>query len=503
MLLITDGDRPVAIAGVMGGANSEIGGGTDKIILESANFDFISIRKTSQILGLRTESSMRFEKALDPNLCELALARAVELVKKLCPRALVVSKLVDEKKFNLNQGPIELDLEWINKFMGENVEVKKVVETLNRLGFSAEKSPEGKLSVTIPTWRARRDISTKEDLAEEVARIYGYDNLTPLMPRVEMKSPLVNKEKVLEKKIKNILAEGTALIEVYNYSFVSEEQLKKLGIDFSTHLRLANPISAKGTMLRQNLAPNVILNIKTNQARFEEIKIFEIGSIFLPEMSGEENKNNEADEKLPYQEKRLGIVVAGSNGKQDVFRKTKGVVEHLLSHFDLPVVFNTRETIPGWADQDVSADIEAGQKTLGLVCKLDKKISQSLGIKKEAAVAEISLKELFNVISQKENKKYQAYEKFPPVIRDLAFVVRAKILYNDIRGEIINFDELIKSVELFDVYQGGKLGKDKKNLAFHIIYQADKTLTSGEVDKIQQSLIKHVEEKFEAKIRNF
>ncbi len=508
ILVIADSQKPIAIAGVMGGVNSEINNETDSIIIESANFDFISIRKTQQKLGLRTESSIRFEKALDPNLCEIAIARTVELVKKICPKAKMISNLMDERKINsakAGQGPIKLDLDWLNQRIGQEIEKDKVIKILESLGFGVEKNIKDTIghsvSVTIPTWRATRDISIPEDLVEEVARIYGFNNLTANMPRVAMEAPIINQEKMLERKIKNILFQGVALSEVYNYSFVGQEQLEKLGIEISAHIRLANPIATHQTMLRQSLAPNLINDIKVNQMRFEQIGLFEIGNIYLSNL-GELAKDGKGKEKLPYQEKRIGIIMAADK-KEDIFAKIKGAVDYLLSSLDLTVDFNPIEITPNWADKNISAKIIVAKKYIGLATKLDNKIAKSLSIKKEVGIAEISFRELFNIVETQGVKKYQEYAKFPPVVRDLAFVVNEEILYNDIRDEIIGFDELIKSVELFDVYQGGKLGAGKKNLAFHIIYQTDKTLTAEEVDELQKELIKRLEKKFEAKIRDF
>lgn len=498
-LVIADSKKAIAIAGVMGGANSEINENTTTIILESANFDFVSIRKTAQKLALRTEASMRFEKSLDPNLCELALARAVNLIKEICPTAKVASKVIDEKKFSLNQGPIELDLDWLEKFVGEKVKKEEVLEILNKLGFIIEEK-ENILSVTIPTWRATKDISIREDLGEEVARIYGYDNLHLTMPLVTMRASEANKEKELINKIKSILVGSPILTEVYNYSFVGEDLLKKLNIDFSKHICLANPIAIQHSMLRQNLAPNMFLNVRTNQSRYDLIKIFEIGSVYLG-MTGEINKDSDGKEKLPYQEKRLGILIAGS-AKDNVFIKVKGVVELLFSGLDLSVEYNVAgsEVISNWSDKNRVAKIKVGQRLIGFVSVLDKKYATSLGIKKECAIAEISLKELLDIVSGQEVKKYKELDKYPPVVRDLAFVVNEKVLYNDIRNEIINFHEYVKEVELFDVFQGDTIGKGNKNLAFHIIYQTNRTMTAKEVDDLQASLIQRMEEKFEATI---
>lgn len=320
------------------------------------------------------------------------------------------------------------------------------------------------------------------------------------MPRVGMKAPEFNQERILERKIKSFLSEGAGLAEVYNYSFVGEEQLEKLNIEVN-HIKLANPITTHQTMLRQSLVPNLVENIKINQARYSNIGLFEMGSIYL-NMEGELKKDAKGKGKLPYQEKRLGIIIA-SDKKEDVFAQVKSVIGYLLTKLDFDVTFVQTEMKPDWVDKNVSAKIVANGKDLGIVARLNNKVVNNLGIKKQAAIAEISARELFDLAAKQGVKKYQEFAKFPPAVRDLAFVVNEKIMYNDIRDEILHFHEYIKTADLFDVYQGKKLGAGKKNLAFHIIYQTDKTLTAEEIDKLQQGLIKKLEEKFEAKIRDF
>lgn len=499
MLVIADHKNPIAIAGVMGGTNSEINNETESVIIESANFDFVSIRKTSQALGLRSEASMRFEKGLDPNLCELALARTVEFILEVCPTAKIATKVADISKFKLNKGPIELDGEWVKQIIGADISENEIIRILTHLGFGVVKK-DNIYKVSIPSWRATRDISIKEDLVEEIARIYGYDNIEPIMPKVEMMPPPVNEERILERKIKNILSFGTGLSETYNYPFVGEDQLKKLGIDCSDYIRLANPIVEHLIMLRQNLSTNLFNNIKINQARSRNLGFFEIASVFSS-IAGELEKGGESKDKLPYQEKRLGIILASEDNKE-LFDEIKGVIEKLLSHFNLKAEYFATEIIPNWADSVYGTEIKVKNKAIGLINRLDPKIAKKLGLKKTVFVAEITVNDVFLIVKN-INFEYEEYEKYPPVIRDLAFVVMEKVLYNDIREEMINFHDFIKKVDLFDVYRGEKIGADKKNIAFHIVYHGDRTLKSEEVDKVQAELIERLEQKFEAKIRDF
>ncbi|MFH1523018.1 MAG: phenylalanine--tRNA ligase subunit beta [Patescibacteria group bacterium] len=506
-LVIADSKKPIAIAGVMGGGNSEINLKTKCIIIESANFNAISIRKTSQKLGLRTEASIRFEKFLDPNLCELAIARTVELIKKVCSKAEVASNLVDEKKFKLNQGPIKINVDWLNKMIGEKISKNRVIGILKSLGFKHTPVPSqgGNILVTVPTWRATRDISIPEDLVEEVARIYGYNNLKPQMPAVVMKAPEINEERKLERKIKLILAQGAKLTESYNYSFVCQEQLAKLEISNTGYIELVNPIASHQTRLRQSLLPNLLENIELNQSRYDKIGLFEIGNIFKDE-TGEINKDNKKNAKLPFQGKSVGIIVAGEK-KDEVLIRMKGVVTYLLNSLNIVVEFQPNKIKDEKVDniiKEMSLVIVNEDKHIAPINLLNNKIVRGIGIKKEVAYTEICLEVLFNLASKNSGKKYEEITKYPSVVRDLAFVVSSEVLYNNIRKEIDEFNELINDVELFDVFQGDKLGHNKKSLAFHISYKAvDRTLTAEEVDKLQEGLVKNLEKKFKAQIRNF
>ncbi|MDA3840440.1 MAG: phenylalanine--tRNA ligase subunit beta [Patescibacteria group bacterium] len=506
MIVIADSKKPLALAGVMGGANSEISNETQEIIFESANFDFVSVRKTSNKLSLRTDSSSRFEKGLDPNMCEKALVRAVELVTEIIPGAEISSQLSDEKKFELNLGPIEIEIDWFAKILGVKIEKKKILASLASLGFIVE-DMDKKINVTIPTWRATKDISTKEDVAEEVARIFGYDNIPSLMPSLLMEAPELNNELSLIRRIRETL-KGLSLSEVYNYSFVDEAQLKKMGVDSSQYFKLANPLTANQTLLRQKLSTNLILNVKTNQARFEDFAIFEIGNVFLSH-AGSFGKDKKSDEKLPYQENRLGMLFA-SDKEDGLFRKAKGSIEALFASLGLKLAFCEADSQSNWAQKTNSSDVylagQRGTKTdifLGTISMMDGKISRSLGIKKQFVIAEFFMSEILKTSVEREEKTYKPIPKYPALLRDLAFVVNKKISYSDIVSSIYKHSEYIESIELFDVYVGENIGGDNKNIAFRVRYQADKTLTNEEVDDIQKELLNKMGEKFEAVIRDY
>ena len=503
-IVIADGSKAIAIAGLMGGKNSEINNDSKSLILEAANFKAISIRRTSQRLGLRTEASTRFEKSLDPNLSTEAVFRFLSLLKELCPEMTLASSLIDINNSLIPNLEIELDLNWLNNKIGQAIPKDTVINILSKLGFKVNTSHKELLKVAVPSWRATKDISTKEDLAEEILRLYGYDNIESKLPLQLLTLPLLNQERILERKIKDILVLKDSLTETYNYSFVGEEQLKKMNIDFFNYLRLANPLSGIQNLLRQSLVPGLAANIKTNQAKKNDLGFFEFGSVFF-NAPGALNKDNSGQEKLPFQEKRLGIVLSGA--KDEVFFELKGITDSLFKealNSGAEAQFSSLDNIPGWADSKMVAKVSLLNKEVGVIAMLSSNVEDNLNLKLKTAVLEINFDLLADIIINYPALRFKEAPKYPALMRDLAFVVSEEILYNDLRELILNFNPLIKSVELFDIYSGNKLEKNEKSLAFHLEYQSDeKTMTAEEVDSIQSALLTEMARKFEAKLRDF
>lgn len=503
-LLITDGQKPLAIAGVMGGKESGVSFDTSSIILEAANFQAHTIRKTSQKLNLRSESSLRFEKSLDPEMTILALKRFCVLLKEICPDLVFSSKLFD--KYIKEQEKIELKLSfsWLNNKIGQEIEQNKIINYLEKLGFEIKDKEEDFFTVIVPSWRASKDVKQKEDILEEVLRLFGYDNIESSLPLEKLSLPEINKERLLERKIKEVLSLKHSLFEVYNYSFVGEDQLKKMGIDFLNHLKLANPLSENHSILRQSLVPNMSLNIKNNQAKASSLRLFEIGRVFFKN-PGNLDRGNKDKNPLPYQENKIAIALA--NDKNLAFSEMKGIVESLLKNiinFQVEAEFSVSESFPAWSDENLLVTIFVFGKKIGFIGKLKDETLNNLGLKKKIVFAELDFNVIFDIFENKSDKSFEDLAKYPAVERDMAFVINKEIKYNEIRKEIINFSDLIKKVELFDVYEGDKLESDKRSLAFHIsLLSKEKTLSSIEVDEIQNKLIEFLGNKFEAKLRDF
>jgi phenylalanyl-tRNA synthetase beta chain len=501
-VVISSKGQAIALAGIIGGKDKEVNKTTTSIIIESASFDAISIRKTAQRLGLRTDAAMRFEKGLDPTLCSPAIDKACELIKKICPNATFKNKLIEEGLFQEDKYSIEIDLNWVNKIIGEDIGSKKIFNILNSLGLSVEKKDEEIWNINIPSWR-RKDLKIKEDIIEEIVRIYGYNNIKAIIPKSEIAPPKKDQELSLIKLIKKTLSTGYKMNEVYNYSFVNESQLEKLGINHDSYIKILNPLTSQCTHLRKNIASNLIANIKTNQSKYESIKLFEIGNIFL-NISGNISKEKNSSETLPFQEKKLGMILGEET--KNTFFSLKNIFFNAMQDLsrEVSIEFLPTDSIIEWADSNEKCLISINKKEVGFVAKINKEVASKNNIKKEVSCLEVSMDKIALIMSKADNKKYKEIPKFPPINRDLAFVIDEKIFYNDIKREIENFSDLIKKVELFDVYSGQNLEANRKSMAFHIIYQSEeKTLKNNEVDLIQESLIKHFEDKFSAKIRNF
>lgn len=501
-LVIANSREIISIAGVMGSKGSAINNTSTTIIIESANFDAASVRRTAQRLNSRTDAAMRFEKGLDPNLCPLAINKMAEIIKNLCPKAVFNLPVVYVDNFDDKERVIELDLLWAEKIIGQKIEDKEVRRILESLGLKVEGKDKNTLEIKIPSWRLN-DLAIKEDIIEEIVRIFAYDNIEPVLPMAEIIPPEKNYEIEMERRVRNVLSLGYKFSEVYNYSFVNEDQLLKLGLDSKDYIKLLNPLSSQHTLLRQTLSTNLLSNIKNNQSRYENVNIFEIGNIFL-NIAGGPNKDSDSSESLPYQEKRLAMAMARAKGES--FKDLKSVAFNFIYELSrgLELEFLPTESMMPWADERERCLLILEGKEIGFLAKVDEVVANKNGIKKESAVCELDFKNLLNIISKFGKKEYESLAKFPSINRDLAFVIDKKILFNDIKKEIKEFHDLIRGVDLFDVYSGENLESDKKSMAFHITYHSkEKTLTNEEVDIIQSDLIKKMAEKFNSKVRDF
>lgn len=499
ILVIADEEKPVALAGIMGGENSGISDDTKTIVFEAANFDAACVRKTSVKLGIRTDSSARFEKSLDPNLCQTALRRAIELALQFCSTARVASPVADVASFHLYQGPINLPLEFLDKKIGLKIKPNEVIRILTKLGFKVQKRKDI-LAVTVPTWRATKDISIPEDLVEEVARIYGYDNVKPCLPVFPVKPPVANELRKLEHKVRETMVQSLGYSEVYNYSFISPEQIQKIGDKPSSYLELDNPLSKERPYLRRHIVNNLLENTVRNIEFFPEVKIFEIGKTFLAEAQGEAASEKKG-EFLPRQDSWFTGIYANKKD-QTPYWQARRAAEALAMSLHMSVHASLPMSLHPWQHPGRSAVLAADGQEVGAVYEINARTSKTLGLEARAGVIEINLSALLKYLDKEKQKKYESLSVFPEVTRDLAIIVKKEITHADLKREILKTDPLLKKVELFDFYEGDKIEKGYKSLAYHVVYTCrERTLTAGEVDAIQDKIVSVLTKKFKARLR--
>ncbi len=498
MLVIADSQKMIALAGVIGAADSGIKDDSDSIIFESANFDAVGIRKASVKLGLRTDSSARFEKTLDPDNAEVALRRAVELALEICPGAYVASDVVDESNFKSENKFIKLSLDFVERKLGFVIPKKEIINNLTRLGFEINNKGEDML-VLAPSWRSAKDIVGAEDLVEEIARLYGYDKIPLSLPAMSIAPPARNKLRYVERKLKEALAYEFGFSEVYNYSFVSAEWLKKLGRKVEEYIELDNPVAKDRPLARRDIISGLLQNVENNLHRFESVKIFEIGKIFKLEGAGEQIKFG-SQELLPNQSNMLGMAYA-RKGDDTPFYEISQSILGALNRLGIEAKLKKNKSMAKEPMHESRfAEIYSGGQVFGFIGELHPFAQERLGIPYRTAVLELKADMLVPLLNDVVN--YVKLPNYPSVDRDLAFIVGQGVEHSEIVDTIKDADELIKKVELFDTYEGKQIGEGKKGLAYHIVYRSgEKTLEAKEVDKAHDKIIAMLKNKFEIELR--
>ncbi len=495
MLVIADKERAVAIAGVMGGTNSEVGGDTTSLLLEAASFNPASIHYTSRSLLLPSEASMRFERGISPEMTAPAIKRATELIIKL-GGGKAARGIIDVYPGKKGRSPILISTEKINRLLGTNFDHDQIVATLSSLGFDV-KEVDSEMQVSVPYWRS--DIRLEVDLAEEVARIIGYDEI----PATLLSKPLPkqNAEPMvsLKEKVRRGLG-GFGFSEVITYSLVSLEALKKLLPESvplePLPLRLANPMTAEQEYLRTNLRLNLLLALKENRKHEEgNLRLFELGRVYLPRQND-----------LPDERDVVCGILSGSRFErswqvQDEpldFFDVKGVVESLLGKLGVETSFGgTRD---GSLHPNKQAALICAGENIGVLGEVHPQVLKAFEIPDDVVyLFEIDLTSLLPFTL--EHKMFQPIPRFPAIIRDIALVVDSGVTHQRILNIIKGFS-LVSEVTLFDIYTGEQIGENKKSLAYRISFQSPThTLTDKEADKVQEQILSKLAKELGAILR--
>lgn len=485
-LVIADQKAPLAIAGIKGGKKAEITKSTKKVFLESANFSPFRIRKTSSLIDLKTDASLRFEHGLDPNLTEIAIKRALFLIQKLAGGK-IISGILDYYPKKVYPWKIFLPFKKIEKLLGTKIPITKIIKILENLELKIISEKKDGILVEVPTFR--KDLILPQDLIEEIGRIFGYEKIAPKSPISLLSLPEKNLPNYWEEMAKNILKE-LGFNEVYNYSFISERD--KEIFEIKNIIEVENPTSSEFKYLRPSLIPNLLKNLKENRKYFEKIKIFELGKVFLLE---------EKKKKIKEKKRLTGLL----NG--DLFFEAKGIVESLIHKMGIAKVWydsfkafpvNTIHSIwhPG-----KTAQIKVNQEIIGFLGELSPNFLNNLNIKEKVIIFDLDFEKLSTLAS--EEMSYQPVSQFPALVRDISILVPIYTRVDEVLNVIeISGGELLVNVELFDIFEGENLPEGKKSLSFRLVFQAkDRVLTSREVEAIFQKIIKDIETNVDWEVR--
>ncbi|MBT4850021.1 phenylalanine--tRNA ligase subunit beta [Candidatus Parcubacteria bacterium] len=494
-LMIADSQRNVALAGIMGGQNSEISNDTTNIILESANFKAASVRRTSVALGLRSESSTRFEKSLDPVLAEMAIKKATEMILALNKEAYVASELVDVDNNPFKEINIKVPEALINERFGQIIPTAEIKDILKRLQFDIKYKAKT-FDINVPSFRATKDISIPEDIVEEVARIYRYDNLESKLPIVSLKKPEIDIRLQESKEIKKFLACSQNYHEIYTYPFTDQIWAKRLGFDLGKHIKVANPFSPEQAYLNISLLPNLLKKAEENLRWYEEFNIFELERTFDKNSKGSYHTDPSKKKFLPKQDKYLVGVEVSKQSAQDTFLSVKGLLETMKDYWNID--WEIEEVELPFAE--LAFQVKQQQIILGNFGILNSDLFDSGDTKVNVGFWQLDFTATTKYINRA--RKFQALAKFPSIERDMALVVDQSIKWQDIENEVYKASSLIKLVELFDIYTGKNVDKGQKSIAFHIEFRSDeRTLLAEDIDKLMGKIEDILSKKFKAVLR--
>lgn len=481
-LVIADSKKPLAIAGIMGGESSKITNKTQTIVIESASFNETNIRHSSKKLGLRTDASSKYEKEIDPNITEQAINRAAELIEKLA-NGKVYSGIVDEYPNVRKESKVKYDVDKINKLLGSNISEDEMLEIFSKLGFTVKEK-----EVIVPTYR--NDVKLLADLAEEVIRIYGYENIAETLPKGNVTLGEKTKKQLFKDNLKSFLIHQ-GLHEIMTYSFESPKVFEKLNIEKDDELRstvnISNPLGSDFSIMRTSTINGMLKKISSNyNMKNKDINLFEFGKIY----------QKVKDEKLPNE--KIKVTIASC--EYDYF-DLKGIIDGLAEKFNINLKYKRKSERP-YYHPGKSADIISDNKVIGEIAEIHPNVLENYNLSDEAVVISVlDFNELFN--SMKKMIKYKALPKYPAMNRDLALVVSKDVLVGEIKEVIESTDtNIIENIELFDVYTGDQIEEDKKSVAYSIQFRNPKrTLTEDEVNDIMEKIINSLKTKLNAKLR--
>lgn len=463
-----------SLLGIMGSNTSSIDQDTKEILLESACFKYQNIRKSSKKHFIRTDSVQRFEKQTDPNLCLRAIFRFIEILKLTCPQLKIDSKLYENYPEKVEEKTINLDVKKVQNTLGTKISNLEIKNILTSLGFETEDLTNNIL-VKVPTFRAHADINFDYDLIEEVGRIFGYNNIKPVMPIDTCKPPLQYKKRNLANEFRQFL-KSEGFHEVINYSFQHANDFEKNQLDISEAIQLENYLSSEQTHLRTDLLPNLLKNVELNLKNQNNVNLFEFGRTYL------ENENN-----FPIEEKHLGIV----STCEDSFYKIKGAIIRSFKEKNIDVQFELSKNLPNYLIPNASAVIKAQGQEIGVIGLINPITLNNNDIKDQATYLNINFGKVSHLNYKPQTIK--DINKFPSITFDLSILCDKKQLSSELEKAISKASNLISNIEVFDIYEGENIAENKKAIAYKVTIEShERTLTNQDLENCMKQSIDNI-----------
>jgi phenylalanyl-tRNA synthetase beta chain len=491
-LVIADAEKPVAVAGVMGGEDTGADAGTTDVIFECATFDPVSVRRTARRLNLYSDAQLRFEKGLSTESVPPAMARAIELTLELCGGE-VAGEPADVRAGAYKPLAFAISSDEVEARIGVEIPMAKQAKILKDLGFGVK--TKGKtMTATVPWWRDH-DIEAPVDLTEEIARVYGYGNVPPRLPVGGLPPRAPDVKLAREDRIKTIL-EGAGLTEAYSYSFVSEDLYRKADFDASVCLKIQNPLSEEFAYMRTSLLPSIINVVAENAEREKSQRVFEIANVYVNKGQGTGVKG-QGWKNLPDEQPMLACAVMEGD---ESWKAAKGIIEHLFEKLGIQGVRWARISEQGFWHAGRSVQAYVGETLLATVGEVDPRIRSNFKIEGRLAIAECPLNAVY--AHAREANAYAPPSPFPESKRDLAIIVPATTEYGAVARTIREIDPLVADVAWFDTYAGKGVPEGKKSLAIHLVFSSrERTLTTDEVDALMENIKLALGEAFGAEVR--